>query len=242
MDIFLIRHGEMEFEKDAEMDLELVNAYAMGTKEGPLTPKGVNQARLAAGFLAPEKVHALYSSEFIRAKQTAEETSKITGIPVTVLKDIGELNVGRLIPDRNPVQAGVLRGIWNLHRALPYVLGKTMTKRVLGYFFILYYFRNWYAGKTVEGESVDEAIKRIQNVFEEMTERHGPREKVAVFTHGYFIHLLVNHILDPRGAPLRMVGTPYIQNGSVTHLSRTGGGRWKVKAYAATRHFRGPPP
>lgn len=237
MDIFLVRHGEMKFEKDAEMDLDLVNAYAMGTKEGPLTPKGVNQARLVAEHLADRKMNALYSSEFIRAKQTAEETSKITGIPVTLLKDIGELNVGRLDPDRNPVQAGVLKGMWNLHRALPYLLGKTITKGILGYFFILYYFRSWYTGKTVEGESVEQALNRIRGVFKEMTSRHQPSEKVAVFTHGYFIHLLVNLILDPGGAPLRLIRTPYIQNGSITHLCHTNSSRWKVKVYANTRHF-----
>jgi len=234
MDVFLIRHGEMEFEKDSERDIALVNAYATGTKEGPLTPKGVEQARLVAGWFEERKVDALYSSAFIRTRQTAEETSRAKKMPVTVIKDFGELNVGRLDPDNNRIQSVVLKSVWELYQVLPRLLGEKLTGRLLGYFFIVYFFRSWHTGKTLEGESVDGALKRIEQVFKELEARHGSPDSVVVFTHGYFIHLLVNHILDPWGTPLRLMKNPYIQNGSITHLNRSGTGSWQVRSYAVS--------
>ena len=183
-------------------------------------------------------MQSIYSSAFIRAKQTAEETSKILGEPIEIFRDFGELNVGRLVPESEPRQALVFKAFGTFHKILPPLIGSTLTKRLLGYFFIVFYFGNWYAGKTVAGEPPEEAIKRIENVFKALTERHGSSDKVAVFTHGYFIHLLVNHVLDPKRAPLRMLKTPYIRNGSITHITRTRKGGWKVRAYAQTAQLQ----
>ena len=45
MDVYLIRHGEMVYERAEGIDVDLINAYANGAKEGPLTDKGHGQAR-----------------------------------------------------------------------------------------------------------------------------------------------------------------------------------------------------
>ena len=99
MEIFLVRHGEMEYEEGSGMDLELANDYATGTREGPLTQEGRHQAGLVADYLSTKGIQALYSSAFIRTGQTAAATSEALGLPVTVLKDLGEINVGRLDPE-----------------------------------------------------------------------------------------------------------------------------------------------
>ena len=227
----------MEFEKDADTNLELVNAYATGTKEGPLSARGVGQARCVAGVLDARRPQALYSSAFIRARQTAEETERVLGIPVRVIKDFGEVNVGRLDPQHIPRQAVTLKAIQNLHRVLPSLIGDELSKSLLEYLFILFYFRSWHGGRTVAGETLQGALSRIKAVFNEVTGWHSPAEKIAIFTHGYFIHLLANHILDRWGAPARVISNPYIRNGSITCLVRTAGGRWKVKAYADAGHM-----
>jgi broad specificity phosphatase PhoE len=238
VDIYLIRHGEMELEENAETDIDLINGYATGTMEGPLSPKGLVQARCVAQELARIRVQVVYSSMFIRARQTAEETSKLVGVPVTLLKEFGELNVGRLAPDSEPKQAFIFMGLQRLHGILPHLVGPLLTKRILGYFLIVFYFMNWYTGRTIAGENPKDALARIRRVLGELTERHGAQDKVAVFTHGYFIHLLVNHVLDPLGAPLRMLKSPYIKNGSITHLALSPTGKWTVKAYSQTSHLR----
>ena len=237
VDIFLIRHGEMEYEPDSAIDLDLINAYATGSKEGPLSQRGIGQAQRVAEYLMQNGVRTLYSSAFLRARQTAEETSTAIGRPFEIIKDLGELNVGSLAPDRNPLQARILRGFRRLHGVLPYLVGDPGTKGLLGYLFVIFYFRSWTSGKTVGGESRQDALRRIHNVFKELTGPLGPSDKVALFTHGYFIHLLVNIVLDPKGARLRLLKTPYIKNGSITHLNRSPNGRWMVRAYAHAIHL-----
>jgi len=242
VDIFLVRHGEMRYEENTELDLDLINSYATGERQGPLSDRGVRQARRVAHYLATKGVTALYSSTFLRARQTAEETSKLLGIPVETLEDLGELNVGRLVPEKSLRHALTFRGFVGLHALMPHLIGERSSKRLLGYLFIIFYFNTWYRGRTEGAESRRHALERIEGVFERLTAGLEPTARAAVFTHGYFIHLLVNHILDPRGAFLRMVKTPYIRNGSITHISRSEHTRrWKVEAYAQTIHLRNDP-
>jgi broad specificity phosphatase PhoE len=228
----------MHFEKTDKLDLDLVNAYVTGSKQGPLSEKGVNQAKRVARYLAKRGIRTLYSSAFIRARQTAEETSRALGTQVVVIEDLGELNVGCLSPELYPDQASILKCMWNLQKVLPFLMGKRRSRGLVSYLFIVYYFQNWYKGRTVAGEPRLDALTRIRNSLHTLVERHGSTEKVAVFTHGYFIHLLVNHVIDPKGAPLRVLKNPYIKNGSITHITGLGDGAWKVEAYAHTAHLR----
>ena len=238
MEVFLIRHGEMEYEPGAVTDLELVNAYATGAREGPLTARGREQANCVAEFLAACGPAALYSSTFIRARQTAEATSRRLGLPVQVRAELGEINVGRLDPKRDRLQAAVLGGIGGLRKLLPQLAGEKTGAALVEYLFIVFYYRSWHGGKTLDAESMQDALGRIRGAYEQVSRSHPDSERVAVFTHGYFIHLLVNHILDRKGAPRRMLRKPYIHHGSITRVARASSGRWQVKDYADTRHIR----
>ena len=102
LDIYLIRHGEMVYERAEGIDIDLINAYANGAKEGPLTDKGRRQAKEAAAWLKGRNIHSLYSSAFIRTRQTAEEASRILDISVDIIPDFGEVRVGCLDPDQYP--------------------------------------------------------------------------------------------------------------------------------------------
>ncbi len=229
----------MNYEENTEITLDLINSYATGAKQGPLSSRGIRQAQCVAAFLKSQGVTALYSSLFLRARQTAEEASRVLLVPVAFLEELGELNVGNLIPDKDLRQALTFKGFVALHRFMPMLIGERPSKRLLGYLFIVYYFNTWYNGRTSHAESPEQAIRRIQGVFNKLTADLDESAKAAVFTHGYFIHLLVNHILDPRGAFFRILKTPYIRNGSITHIVRTGpSGPWRVKAYAQTSHLR----
>ena len=104
MDVYLIRHGEMEYERAEGINIDLINAYANGTKQGPLTDKGRGQAKDVAAWLSDKNIQALYSSAFIRTRQTAEEASRILDLPVEVVPDFGEIRVGCLAPDQYPGQ------------------------------------------------------------------------------------------------------------------------------------------
>ena len=237
MEIFLIRHGEMAFEEKAETSLELINAYASGSREGPLSERGVRQAECVADRLEGAGLRALYSSAFLRARQTAESTANRLQKSVEVDRDLGEVNVGALIPDRDPGQARFLRRWWKVQAWLPRIVGSKTAGSLLGYALIAFFFRSWQAGKTAGGESPEEAMRRVGEAFDRVEARHAQGESVAVFTHGYYIYLLVNRVIDPAGARRRVLRRPYIRNGSITRLARTNGGRWTVAGYAATDHL-----
>ncbi|MEW6441953.1 MAG: histidine phosphatase family protein [bacterium] len=238
MEIFLIRHGEMQYASVDRLDLDRVNAYASGARQGPLSAKGVEQAGKVARYLSRLRIGSLYSSDFIRARQTAEEASRALGKPVEVLSQFRELNVGRLTPELHRGQAWMLQALQRIERILPLGLGPSRSRGLVGYLLIVMYFRCWYGGMTVGGEPLPDAVARVRAALRMLSDRHSGRgERVAVFTHGYFIHLTVNHVVDAWRAPLRLIHTPYIRNGSVTHLRGSGNGRWKVEAYARTDHL-----
>lgn len=65
MELILVRHGLPERRDD--------------TSDPPLSEVGHQQARLVAGWLAHEKIDAVFSSTMLRARQTAEPFAAIRG-------------------------------------------------------------------------------------------------------------------------------------------------------------------
>ncbi len=237
MDVYLIRHGEMVYERAEGIDVDLINAYANGTRQGPLTEKGRGQAGDAAVRLSGLNLQALYSSAFIRAQQTAEEASRLLDLPVEVIPDCGEIRVGHLAPDQYPDQGRFLALLGALMRISKAVPGDGRGSGVVGYLLVLYLFNRWYRGRTLGGESFDDAKIRISGAFQHIVEKHRPHDRVALFTHGYFIHLLVNVIIDPKGAAFRFIKKPYIKNGSITHLAGAINGPWTVESFSDAAHL-----
>lgn len=59
-------------------------------RERPLDRRGFSQARAIADALAGSPVAALYSSPFVRCRQTLEPLGEAVGLPVTDEEDLGE--------------------------------------------------------------------------------------------------------------------------------------------------------
>ncbi len=76
MRILFIRHGQPNYEKDC------------------LTEIGLRQARDTALRLKDEGIQAVYSSPFGRARETAECTAQVLGLPVIILSFMRELYWG----------------------------------------------------------------------------------------------------------------------------------------------------
>jgi broad specificity phosphatase PhoE len=84
--IFLIRHGET-----------VGNASrVVQHPEDPLSPRGVAQAERLARRLAGEGVTAIVSSDFARARTTAETLQRLTGAPLVFEPLLQERNFGDL--------------------------------------------------------------------------------------------------------------------------------------------------
>ena len=88
MKLFLVRHGEAQGNLDGRF---------MGHSDLKLTPRGRAQAKAVANALGREEnVTGLYSSPLACAQETAETISRVLGLPVRLLEDLAELNVGPL--------------------------------------------------------------------------------------------------------------------------------------------------
>jgi glucosyl-3-phosphoglycerate phosphatase len=77
----LWRHGQTQWNAEHRFQ---------GQTDIPLDQTGVQQAEHAARRVAALRPHALFASDLIRAQQTAAPLARLTGLPVTLDKDLRE--------------------------------------------------------------------------------------------------------------------------------------------------------
>ena len=86
--LYLVRHGENPANITKEFSYKLVD-YS-------LTPKGVLQAEQTASFLQDVPLASAYASPLKRARETAEIIARSHNLPVTLLEEFREVNVGEM--------------------------------------------------------------------------------------------------------------------------------------------------
>ena len=86
MAILLIRHGETA----------LNAARIVQFPHTPLSERGLDQAARLAKHLASFPVRAILSSDYARARMTAEAIRDVTGLPIEIRKGLRERNFGDL--------------------------------------------------------------------------------------------------------------------------------------------------
>ena len=83
MDLLLVRHGETDSNRDRR---------AQGIADNPLNAAGREQARLLGQHLARRRIDAIYSSNLLRARHTAETIAQVLGLEVAIEDDLRELH------------------------------------------------------------------------------------------------------------------------------------------------------
>jgi alpha-ribazole phosphatase len=86
MELYLIRHGETESNKERRYQ---------GWTESPLSAAGVRQAEEAGFFLAGQKIEALYCSDLKRAINTARVIGAGSGLKPVVTSLLREIHFGQ---------------------------------------------------------------------------------------------------------------------------------------------------
>ena len=86
--LYWVRHGE----NVANITKQFSSRYV----DYSLTPKGVLQAQQTGEYFKDKDIHALYSSPLKRAMETAAIIGAAIGLPVTVLENFREVDVGEL--------------------------------------------------------------------------------------------------------------------------------------------------
>lgn len=83
--IFLVRHGQ---------SIGNARHLILGHTDMDLSPLGYLQAKATADRLATEKIDAVYSSDLLRAKNTAVPHAELRGLEVTTSRQLREIFVG----------------------------------------------------------------------------------------------------------------------------------------------------
>ncbi len=87
MNIFLVRHGETDYNKDHLL---------MGQLDIPLNELGLSQAEKVSRVLKNKKISIIYSSDLQRASKTAEIIKNTQNIPLELIPNFREHTLGKM--------------------------------------------------------------------------------------------------------------------------------------------------
>ena len=87
MHLFLVRHGETEYNRQN---------LALGQQDVPLNETGLRQAEALGSALSGERLAVIYSSPLVRASHTAEAIAKPYGLEVVIEDGLIEMDVGEM--------------------------------------------------------------------------------------------------------------------------------------------------
>ena len=203
--VLLIRHGQSEGNAEGRFG---------GHTATPLSSRGRLQAEATARALSSENLTAIYSSDLLRAVETAMPLARLTGLDVERTDAFRERSVGVMegltfeeAAERHPEQYAAL-----IRRDFEHIL--------LG------------------GESYRQMLKRAADKLDEAIERHrGGR--IAVFSHTGTICILSLHLMGALDAPeLRPVWIT-TANCGITRFDLRSDGFIRVLAVNDTRHLAG---
>lgn len=179
--LWLVRHGQTDWN---------VEGRYQGQADKPLNANGLAQAEQLAAQLDGRRFEALYSSDLLRARQTAEALSRKTGLAVQIDPRLREINQGEwegelavVIRERYEIQ---LAG----RRADPI------------------------NGRPPGGESASEVAARVRAAADDIARRH-PHGAVLVVSHGLALATL---IARADGIPLEKVYSVIPDNAAIRIL------------------------
>ncbi|MFR3727557.1 histidine phosphatase family protein [Lacrimispora sp.] len=177
MNLYLIRHGRQS-SRLCNVDVNLSEA-------------GFRQARLTGERLALKKIDALYSSDLIRAVETAQEANKLWNVPHLIRPELREISFGDMEGMTDEAIAVTFEEFKKeqarMEKDLPYP----------------------------GGECAADVIKRAMPVFEEIAS--SGFQNVAVVTHGGVIRTMVAAFLHMEPKDYRLLGNS-LENCSITEV------------------------
>jgi broad specificity phosphatase PhoE len=204
--LYLIRHGQSAGNAEGRFG---------GHSATPLSKLGFEQAELTAKALAGEGIDAIYSSDLLRAVQTAEPLAKILGLEIITKSAFRERNVG------------VLEGLTfdeskQEYPADYYALVNRSVHHVI-----------------TKGESYRDLLDRITGELRDIvSNRRG--ERIAIFTHTGALCFMTLHLLGAIHRHTKQ--TPWIvtSNCGINRFEIRGHRNIRVLALNDTRHLARP--
>jgi broad specificity phosphatase PhoE len=203
--VLLIRHGQSKGNAEGRFG---------GHTAVALSPRGHRQAQATAQALSSENLSAIYSSDLLRAVQTAEPLARLTGLPINKSDAFRERSVGVMegltfeeAASEHPEQYAAL-----IRRDFEHVL--------LG------------------GESYRQMLDRAARQLDQAIEWHRGGN-IAIFSHTGTICILTLHLMGALDAPeLRPVWIT-TANCAITRFELRMDGFVRVLVVNDTRHLVG---
>ncbi|MCB0073344.1 MAG: histidine phosphatase family protein [Caldilineaceae bacterium] len=184
---YLVRHGENP--------ANITKEFSYRDVDYSLTPKGVLQAQQTAAYFRNVPVDAVVASPLKRTRETAAIIADALGLPVEVMEDFREVNVGAL--ERTPPTAAN----WALHHSV---------------------MEAWFDGdhdaRFPDGEDYHIMLARIRRGLTTLTADTARRNVVVVGHGGIFTVPLKDICPNADGAKLRTLPN---HNCSITHVTTT---------------------
>ena len=198
--IYIVRHGETAW--NAEKRIQ-------GQIDIGLNPAGLAQADAAGKWLAGLPVAAVYSSDLLRARQTAERIAALPGLAL------------RLVPAVRERRYGVFEGL---------TYSEAKTRHPAHYH--AFEMRVPDFSLPEGGESLHQLFERVTLCLREIASRH-PDETVVLVTHGGVLDIINRFV---RGNPLDRPRDYLIPNAGINCIS-CNGGVWGLESWAETVHL-----
>lgn len=191
MRLLLVRHGETPWN---------VTLQYQGQGKVPLNERGLEQARRCAERLTRYGVTALYSSDIVRAWQTAEVIGAALALKPTPMPELREIDVGQW-EGHTPEE---------LYRRFPDHMAE--------------YRRDPARTVRLGGESYAQLQTRALVALNHIQEQHQQDAAIVAVSHGGTIRALLCHVI---GLDLGNFGRMWLDNGSLTEL-RLGQSGWRL--------------
>jgi len=158
-DLWLIRHGQTDWNLEGR---------CQGHADIPLNETGLAQAAALAAQLNEQTFTAIYSSDLLRTRQTADALAKHTGLPVQLDPRLREIHQGE----------------WEGRLIHEVVLTQPEAR--------LNALMNPDIPRAPGGESINQVTERVTAAAKDIVSRH-PQEAVLVVSHGLSIAALICH-------------------------------------------------
>lgn len=200
MRLILIRHGETDW--NAALRYQ-------GQANVPLNQRGREQAKLLTARLQARGAIALYTSDLVRAQETAEIVGAGLKLKAQALPDLREIDVGQwegLTPEE-------------LYRRFPDHMRQ--------------YERDPARTVRIGGESYQQLQERALRALKQIESKHTGDQVVVAVSHGGTIRAILCHVI---GLELINFGKLWLDNGSISEL-HLGSNGWRVMRLNDAAHL-----
>ena len=201
--LFLVRHGQSAGNAEGRFG---------GHSATPLSDLGHRQAKITAQALAKEKIDAIYSSDLLRAVQTAEPLAELLNLPVIKTPAFRERKVGVLE-------------------------GKTFDESKAEFPKDYYALVNRNIHHVITGgESYRHLLKRATNALHEVLRTHAG-ENVVIFSHTGAICFLTLYLIGAIHRKTKQTPWLVTSNCGINRFEIRSQSNIRVLAFNDTRHL-----